>query len=108
MSTCAIHDGILYVAELGGFFHCLDARTGEKLWEDDLKSQIWGSPYWADGKVYLGNEEGDVTIYAHGRVKKLVNPKPIEMKRSIKSTPTVVDGVLYIMTDSQLFAIAKP
>jgi outer membrane protein assembly factor BamB len=105
LSTCAVHDGILYVAELAGFFHCLDARTGQKLWEHDLKSEVWGSPYWVDGKVYMGNEEGDVYLFGHGRTKKLVNPKPIEMKRPIKSTPTVVDGVLYIMTDTQLYAI---
>jgi outer membrane protein assembly factor BamB len=93
---------------LDGFFYCLDARTGQKVWEHDLKSTVWGSPYWVDGKVYIGNEEGDVTVFAHGREKKVLTPKPIEMKRPIKSTPVVVNGVLYVMTDSYLYAIANP
>jgi outer membrane protein assembly factor BamB len=108
MSTCAIHDGLLYTAELTGFFHCLDAKTGKKLWDHDLKSSVWGSPYWVDGKVYIGNEDGDVYVFAHGRQKKVLNgEKPLELKRPIKSTPVVVDGTLYIMTDTHLYAIGN-
>jgi outer membrane protein assembly factor BamB len=61
-----------------------------------------------DGKVYLGNNDGDVYVFAHGRQKKLLNDeKPIEMKRAIKSTPVVTDGTLYIMTETHLYAIAS-
>jgi outer membrane protein assembly factor BamB len=91
---------------VAGFLHCLDAKTGKKLWDHDLKSGIWGSPYWADGKVYQGNEDGDVYVFAHGREKKLLATN--EMKRSVKSTPVAANGVLYIQTDSHLFAIANP
>lgn len=108
MSTCAVHDGLVYIAELAGFLHCLDAKTGKKLWEHDLKATVWCSPYWADGKVYLGNEDGDVYVFAHGREKKLLTEKPNEMKGAIKSTPTVAGGVLYLMTDAHVYAIAKP
>ena len=39
MSTCAIHDDLVYVAELAGYLHCLDAKTGKKYWDHDLQSQ---------------------------------------------------------------------
>jgi outer membrane protein assembly factor BamB len=106
MSTCAIHDGLIYVAELAGYLHCLDARTGQKYWVDDLKSAIWGSAYWVDGKVYLANEDGDVYVYAHGKQKKRL-AEPQEMKRPVRSTPVVVNGVLYVMTESHLYALAQ-
>ncbi len=105
MSTCAIHDGIVYAAELAGYVHCVDARTGQKYWEDDMKSAIWGSPYWVDGKMYIANEDGDVYIYAHGKEKKRL--AQIEMKGPVRSTPIAVNGVLYVMTESHLYAIAK-
>src|SRR5207249_3466794 len=54
MSTCAIHDGLLFIVELDGYLHCLDAQTGQRYWEHDLKAEVWGSPYYADGKVFLG------------------------------------------------------
>src|SRR5262249_20827111 len=106
LSTAAVHDGLVYIAELAGFLHCLDAKTGKKLWDHDLKASVWGSPYWVDGKVYLGNEDGDVYVFAHGREKKLLATN--EMKRSVKSTPVAAGGVLYVQTDSHLFAIANP
>ena len=77
MSTAAVHDGLLYVADLPGYFYCLDAKTGKKYWDHDLKSPVWGSPYWVDGKVYIATEEGDVWIFAHGKEKKA--PKKVEM-----------------------------
>src|SRR5581483_10311071 len=60
MSTCAIQGGLLYISDLAGFLHCLDAKTGQKQWVHDLKASVWGSPYWADGKVYIGTEDGDL------------------------------------------------
>jgi outer membrane protein assembly factor BamB len=106
LSTAAVHDGLVYVAEESGYLHCLDAETGKEYWQHDLKAGIWGSPYWADGKVYLGTEDGDIAIFAHGRQKRLL--ATINMDEPIKTTPVAVDGVLYVMTDSHLYAIGEP
>jgi outer membrane protein assembly factor BamB len=106
VSQCAVQDGLVYAAELAGYLHCLDARTGKKYWDHDLKSAVWGSPYVVDGKVYLGTEDGDVWIFGHGKEKKEVGK--VEMDDGpIYSTPLVADGVLYVMTMQHLFAIAK-
>jgi outer membrane protein assembly factor BamB len=105
ISTCAVQDGLVYVAEMDGYLHCLDANSGEQYWEHDLKSEIWGSPCWVDGKIYLGNEDGDMYVFAHGKQKKLL--AQIAMDQPIKGTPVAVNGVLYVVTDTQLFAIAK-
>jgi outer membrane protein assembly factor BamB len=105
LSTCAIQDGLLYVAELEGFLHCLDAKTGQKHWDFDLGAGIWGSPLWVDGKIYQGTDDGEIQIFAHGKqVKQLAK---IDMERPIKSTPVACNGVLYILTDSALYAIEK-
>jgi len=105
MSTVAIHDGLLYAGELAGYLHCLDAKTGKKLWEHDMKSALWGSAYWVDGKVYVGTEDGDVWVFAHGREKK--KPAKMEMDQVLHSTPVVANGVLYVMSESYLYAIAN-
>jgi len=38
----------------------------------DTKAEIWASPYWADGKVYLGTSDGDLLVFAHGRVPSVL------------------------------------
>jgi outer membrane protein assembly factor BamB len=106
ISTCAIKDGLVYVAEYAGYLHCLDARTGKHYWEHDFKSAIWGSPSWIDGKIYIGDEDSDVFIFAAGKKKKQLGD-PIEMGESVLSTPVAANGVLYIITKSKLYAIDK-
>jgi outer membrane protein assembly factor BamB len=106
MSTCAIHDGLLYVAELAGYMYCLDAKTGRLYWDHDLKAEVWGSPYYVDGKVYIGTGDGDVHIFAHGKDKKVVGK--VEMGETVYSTPVAVHGVLYIATMKNLYALVNP
>lgn len=105
LSTCAIHDDLVYLGEIAGYLHCLDAKTGRKYWEHDVKSALWGSAYWADGKVYIGNEDGDIFVFAHGKEKKLLGT--IEMEHPIKGTPVAANGVLYVATEGNLYAIAS-
>jgi outer membrane protein assembly factor BamB len=105
LSTCAIHDDVVYIAELAGYLYCLDAKTGLKYWEHDLKSASWGSPYWVDGRVHIGDEDGDIYVFAHGKEKKLL--EKIDMEHSIKGTPVAANGVLYVATEGNLYAIAN-
>jgi outer membrane protein assembly factor BamB len=137
MSSACIVDDICYISELAGYLHVLDAKTGKKYWQFDLKSAIWGSPYYVDGKIFLGNEDGDLFVFRHDprpaaldeveiaskepdekaagkkliEVKKEVDKKckiaKIEMGGPIRSTPIVANGVLYIMTENSLIAIGK-
>jgi outer membrane protein assembly factor BamB len=105
LSTCAIHDGLCYIANLSGFVACFDARTGEKYWEYDTLSAIWGSPYVVDGKVYIGTDEGTVYVFEHGKKLRLLAKN--EMEAPVLSTPIAVNGVLYVMTRQNLYAIAE-
>ena len=105
MCTCVIHDDLLYVGELDGYVHCFEARTGKHLWEIDLRAGVWASPYWVDNKIFIGNEDGDLTVFAPGReVKKLAT---VTVGPAVKTPVKVVDGVLYLQTDAYLYAIGK-
>ncbi len=105
ISSAAVHDGLVYIAEYAGFLHCLDAKTGKKYWEYDTKSAVWGSSAVIDGRVYLGTDDGDVHVLAAGKVKKELGTR--EMGLSVLSTPVATNGALYVLTKSKLFAIGK-
>jgi outer membrane protein assembly factor BamB len=104
ISTCAIHDGLVYLPETTGFLHCLDAATGKEVWQFDLQDTIWGSPLYVDGKVYVNVEAGEVAVLEAGRKMKLI--AKVDMEPTMHGTPVVANGVLYLATSSKLFAIA--
>ena len=105
MSTVAIVDDLLYTADLSGFVYCLDAHTGEHYWTYDTFAAIWGSPFVADGRVYIGDEDGDIAVLKAGRQKELIFE--VNMGSAVYTTPVAKDGVLYIASRNVLFAIAE-
>jgi outer membrane protein assembly factor BamB len=104
ISTAAIADGLLYIADFTGFLHCLDLNTGKPYWTFDMLASIWGSPFVADGKVFLGDEDGDVTVFQAGKEMKKISE--MNMGSSVYSTPLAANGVLYIMNRAELYAIS--
>ena len=103
MSTAAIHDGVVYIPSLSGFLHALDAQTGDEFWTYDAFAAVWGSPFVADGKVYLGDEDGDVVVLREGR--ELEELGEYNLGASVYSTPVARDGVLYVLTRNRLWAL---
>ena len=84
----------------------MDAETGQKYWTYDAFAAIWGSPMVADGKVYIGDEDGDVAVLRAGKEMELIYE--VNMGSSVYTTPIPKDGVLYIASRNTLFAIAAP
>jgi outer membrane protein assembly factor BamB len=105
ISTPAIKDGIVYQPDFSGFLHALDAKTGQAYWVHDLFAAVWGSPMLINGKVYLGDEDGDVVILQEGKTKKVISE--INMGSSVYSTPVPANGVMYISNRNQLYALAE-
>jgi len=66
---------------------------------------IWGSPMVIDGKVYLGDEDGDVAVITADRTMKLIAEN--NMGSSVYSTAVPANGALFIVNRNQLFAIAE-
>ncbi len=104
LSTVSIDpdNGLLFVGDFSGFLHCLDAETGQLYWTHDLKSHIWGSTMVADGKVYVGDEDGDLYIFADSKEKKLLSQA--SFSEPIYATPVVANGMLFLQTNAHLYA----
>ena len=105
MSNVAIHDGFVVAVDLSGFVYCLDVATGRKLWKHDMGAHVWGSPLIADGKIYLGNEDGDFYIFELAREKKLLFKTAFDAP--VYSSTIFANGVLYIATNEKLYAVQQ-
>ena len=105
MSTAAIANGLVFIADTTGYLHCLDVNTGKPYWTHDLLAAVWGSPMAIGGKVYLGDEDGDVAILEASKEKKLVSEP--SLGSSVYSTAVPAHGTLFLANRNQLFAIAQ-
>jgi outer membrane protein assembly factor BamB len=114
--SVAIRDDLLYIADFSGLVHCLNAATGKVHWTYDMLASAWGSPLVVDGKVYIGDEDGDMAIFQHSADPNVAmrvdgdQHVPFygepNMGSSVYSTPIVAGGILYISNRTHLFAIA--
>src|SRR5712692_1197714 len=104
ISTASIADGLLYIPDFSGFLHCLDAKTGQEYWTHDVFAAVWGSTLVVDGKVYLGDEDGDIVILQTGKAKKVL--AEMNMGSAVYATPVPAHGALFINNRNQLFALA--
>ena len=105
MSTPAISEGLVFIADCGRMFHCVDAKTGQPLWTHEIKGEAWASPYVADGKVYLGTRSGNFYVFAAKRERQLISS--VELGSPISATATAANGVLYVATMTHLYAIRE-
>ena len=105
ISTGSVYNGILFYSDFSGFLHALDAKTGKPFWTHDMFAAIWGSPMVIDGKVYLGDEDGDVTVLNADKTLKVIAEN--NMGSSVYSTPVPAHGVLYVVNRNQLYALAE-
>jgi len=107
VGTPIVKDGLLYVGDLGGTVHCLDAATGAEVWKHDTLEAIWGCLLLAGDRLYVGNIEGTMTVLRAGRRKEVL--AQIEMDAPLYSRPALIGDALYLATAKRLYLIAaKP
>ena len=70
-----------------------------------MLAAIWGSPMVIDGKVYLGDEDGDIAVLEAGKQEKVI--ATMNMGSSVYSTAVPANGTLFIVNRNQLFALAE-
>ena len=105
MASVAIDDGLLIAADISGLVHCLDAQSGKVHWTHDLLATISASPLIVDGKAYLTDQDGNVTIFALSKEKRLI-AKHFHGD-SVYCAPVLANGTLYVATKQTLLAIAS-
>lgn len=95
----------LYLVSDRGVASCVDALTGEAIWQERLGGDYSASPLFADGKIYFVNEEGQGTVVRPGRkFEKLAENGFGE--RTLASY-AFSDGTIFVRTEQALYRIGK-
>ena len=100
----------LYTCSDGGVFSCLDASTGEVLWQLRLRiGALNPSPIYADGKIYVLSEQGTTIVLSLSddpkKTAEIISKN--ELKDHCRASIAVAGKQLIIRTDNQLWCIGK-
>lgn len=95
--------GMVFTVKDGGIFCSLEAATGKPLKQGRVPGtgSYYSSPVAGDGKIYLLNEEGKMTVVsAEGTWRVLATS---DFADEGYATPAIVDGRIYVRTQKHLF-----
>ena len=60
----------------------------------------------ADGKIYIGTGRNELWVVKAGKRRKVISKVPSRQK--LYTTPIAANGVLYIATHRNLYAVCNP
>ncbi len=102
-----IHEGLVYMVKNGGILSCLNANTGNLLFEEKVNAggPYYSSPVFADGKLYLSSGRGVITVLKGGPEFEILAQN--DLKERIQATPALVDGKIYVRTHEGLYAFGR-
>ena len=92
----------MYVGDVAGRLHCLDAETGRCYWIHEGKAEGIASSLAADGKIYYPTTK-HLWVLASGRELKVL--AKINLGAPIWTTPVAANGTLYVASKKYLWAV---
>ncbi len=103
LSTASVSGGMVYLSDVAGRLHCLDARTGQCLWIHETGAETWGSTLVADDKVFMPTSKY-LWVLRAGKTLEVLDH--INLGSKIFASPVVANGTLYLAsTTGWLWAI---
>lgn len=101
------YNGRLYTFQNGGIVYCRVAKTGELVYSGRIGAMgdYYSSPVAAGNKIYIASSEGTVVVLEGGDQLKVLGTNKLD--EAILATPAIVDGKLYVRTESHLYAFGN-
>lgn len=96
----------LYLVADKGVATCVDARTGEELWQERIGGNYSASPLFADGKIYIQSEEGNALVLKPGKTFEKLSDTGFAQERTLASY-AAGDSSLFIRTEKNLYRVQQ-
>ena len=102
-------DYLYLVNDMSSIITCLNAKTGETIWQERLgrprREGVSASPIVVDDKLFVTNDDGQTFVLRTGPEFELLHINDIGARTL--ASPALVDGTWYIRTADELIAIAN-
>lgn len=93
----------IYMVGDGGIASCVDAKTGEQIWQQRIGGEYSASPVYADGKLWYFSEDGKTTVLKPGRVFEKLGENKLD--EGFLASPAIAGKAFYLRTRTHLYRI---
>ncbi|MCF7674049.1 MAG: PQQ-binding-like beta-propeller repeat protein [Akkermansiaceae bacterium] len=102
-SSLILTDGRLFMVSDNGMTSCVDAKTGQTVWQKRVKGAFSASPLLADGKIYFFGEDGEVPVIAAAGEFELLAENHLD--DGFMASPAVFANSLILRSRKHLYRI---
>jgi outer membrane protein assembly factor BamB len=103
MPTPLLVDGRIYMPTDSGITRCLDAKTGEQIWQSRFGPAHVASPLYANGLIYLFSSKGETSILKPGAKPEVIAKNTLNGR--LMASPAVSGDALFLRTHTHLYRI---
>ena len=98
-------DDLLYMVADLGVAACVEAKTGELVWQKRLDSSYWASPVFADDRIFFFAQRGVTHVIKPGREFEQLAVNHLDGE--VKASPAVAGKSLVLRTKTHLYRIEE-
>jgi len=98
-------DDLIYMISDTGIASCIDAKSGEVVWQKRIGGEYSASPVYADGRVWLFSEDGKTSVIRPGRTFELLAEN--QLNDGFLASPAISNNAFYLRTRTHLYRIEK-
>lgn len=105
-----LFDGLLFLVDTSGVGVCLEAESGEVIFDDRLEgrtSSVYASPVLADGKLYVVSRKRGTFVYSADGKFKLLAHNELKDDSQFNASPAIAGPQLLLRSDKYLYCFAK-
>ncbi len=94
---------LLFLLGEGGVMRCVEAATGNEVWQERVGGEYYSSPIYADGRIYCFDLNGNSTVLKAGRSFDVVERNKLD--DGFMASPAVTGKALILRTKKNLYRI---
>ena len=105
ISSLVYDSGFRYMANDVGAITVVDAKSGEKVWQERVEGIFSASPVAGDGKIYFVSETGETIVLRSGREPRIIARN--DLGERLIASPAISDGQIFLRSDDKVFCIGR-
>ena len=105
ISSLIHYEGLIYTAGEIGVVTALEAKSGERVWQERVGGVFTASPVAAEGRIYFVSENGETVVLKAGRTLEVIARNKLDAH--FVASPAISRGRIFLRGDNELFAVGK-